>query len=248
MGKWAEVHCSCPNRRPLSDSGWECEPHRKKRRLTAKQREERQLWEQTTKGMCECGHRNGCLLEFWPGHIIQFGGLINSAFEKTGYAFPIFAQVSNWRSYEGELLLLRPDQAGLWLSEVERIWRILEEGTVGLDDGIRTLLAALHDEDSARRFSLEKQLGEIRNHFPFARLNPLMENVRKSGTPDLQRVVEKVVEALEDHGNSAWRASNPEILFACSGKARTSAMGSERGTGVTVRPARKKFTGDMGPA
>jgi len=197
MGRWAEVHCGCPNRCPLPTSGWQCEPHRKRRRLTAKQREERRLWEQTTKDMYECGHRNGCLLEFWPGYIIQFGRLINSAFPETRHDFPIFARVADRRSYH-ELLLLPTDQARLWLSETDSIWRILEEGGTGPNDALEPLLTAIHDEDSELRLSLEKRLSEIRIHLPFTRVNPFIESVRKSDKPDLQSAVDKVVEALED--------------------------------------------------
>jgi len=146
--------------------------------------------------MYECGHRNGCLLEFWPGPIIQLGRLINSTLGKTGYDFPIFARVADWRSYHDELLMLPTDEARLWLFEVDAVWRLLEEGRP--DDAINELLATLHDEDSELRLSLEKQLSEIKSNIPFARVNPFIESVRKSKRPDLQSAIDKVVEALKD--------------------------------------------------
>ena len=81
MGKWVQVYCSCENRTPVpnSDSSFG-RPHRKKRRLTNIEKQEVEEWERSEKNMYECGHRNGAVVEFSPGDIIQLGDLIASVF------------------------------------------------------------------------------------------------------------------------------------------------------------------------
>ena len=72
MGKWAEVHCNCPNHVPLAASDpYFGKPHYKKHRLTKKEREEVEEWERATKDMFACGHRRGTLIELSPGSRLE---------------------------------------------------------------------------------------------------------------------------------------------------------------------------------
>ena len=83
MGKWAEVPCNCVNRVPLEGSDYYFgQPHRKKHRLTKKEKEDVEEWERTAKNMFSCGHRNGVVVEFSPGNIIHLGNLLGTIFRE----------------------------------------------------------------------------------------------------------------------------------------------------------------------
>lgn len=114
MGSWAEVYCDCLNRVRLPQSHYHFDrPHYKKSQLTKKEREEIEEWKQTTQDMFQCGHRNGMAVEFGPGDIILLGKLIGSIFRHDPGAFEVFIKVGDWRCYENELLLIKPDEAAL---------------------------------------------------------------------------------------------------------------------------------------
>lgn len=207
MGKWAEVHCDCPNRVPLPGSDFYFgEPHRRKRRLTKKEREEVEEWERTTKNMFECGHRSGVIIEFWPGDIIHLGNLIGSVIRDESSTFEIFAKVGDWRCYEDELLLLPPDEADLWLIEIDEIQRALQGFGNLPQDKIGKLIVGFYRDDLDSRLDLESWLDEVAAKLPFAQVVPLKRNVQQSKRPELESSVEKIMEALTD-GARLCRAS-----------------------------------------
>lgn len=128
MGKWCEVKCDCPNRRPLPGSQWlsysEYQKCEKKPRL-AKTPEE---WGEKVKGMYECGHRDGAFIQFWQGDILMFGYALEAAFKKQPERFEIFRRISDWRNYDDEFLSLTPEEAALWQLEIEQLKRFLSSG------------------------------------------------------------------------------------------------------------------------
>ncbi len=91
MGKWADVQCDCPTRVPLPGRFYFDEPHRKKRRLTRKQKTEVDEWNRTNKEMFQCGHRSGLIIELNPGDMIHLGNLIDSILPDS--TFEVFAKV-----------------------------------------------------------------------------------------------------------------------------------------------------------
>jgi hypothetical protein len=199
MGKWSEVHCDCPNRVPLPGSDFYFDkPHRNKRRLTKKEKAEVEEWERTTKDMFECGHRSGVVIEFWPGDIIHLGNLIGSVFRDESVTFEVFAKVGDWRRYEDELLLIQPDEASLWLMEIEEIQRALLGSENLPPDKMAKLIVESYRADLGGRLDLERRLDEVAAKAPFARVNPLKRNVQQSKLPDLESTVEKIVKALTD--------------------------------------------------
>jgi hypothetical protein len=199
MGKWAEVHCVCPNRVPLPGSDFYFdEPHRNKRRLTKKEKAEVAEWKRTTKDMFECGHRSGIVIEFWPGDIIHLGNLIGSIFRDESGTFEVFAKVGDWRCYEDELLLIQPDEASLWLMEIEEIQRALLGFSNLPQDKMERLIVEFYRDDLGSRLDLERRLDEVAAKMPFAQVVPLKRNVQQSKWPDLESTVEKILEALTD--------------------------------------------------
>jgi hypothetical protein len=120
MGKWAEIQCACPNRVRLPCSDFYLDrPHRKKQRLTKREKAEVQEWERTTENMFACGHQRGVVLEFAPDDMIRLGYHLNRLFPAS--TFQVFAKVGDWRCYDDELLLIHPEEAKLWLLEIEEI-------------------------------------------------------------------------------------------------------------------------------
>jgi hypothetical protein len=199
MGKWVEIHCDCPNRVPLPDSDFYFdEPHRNKRRLTEKEKAEVEEWKRTTKNMFECGHRSGVVIEFWPGDIIHLGNLIGSIFRDESGTFEVFAKVGDWRCYEDELLLIQPDEASLWLMEIEEIQRALQGFDNLSQDKIEKLIVEFYRNELGSRLDIERRLDEVAAKMPFAQIVPLKRNVQQSKRPDLESTVEKIVEALTD--------------------------------------------------
>lgn len=196
MGKWAEVHCNCPNRIPLAGGAYFDQPHQRKRRLTAKQKAEVEEWERTTKDMLVCGHRNGNLIEFWPGDIVHLGSLIASIFRDKEGAFELFGKVGDWRCYEDELLLVTPDRARLWLLEIEEV----QQALLGLGNLDRKktarLLLDFYQNDLGSRLDLEHRIEEAAAKIPSDRI--LKDNVERTARPDLETTLQKIQEALTD--------------------------------------------------
>ncbi|MCA1621674.1 MAG: hypothetical protein LC795_20860 [Acidobacteria bacterium] len=199
MGKWAEVHCDCPNRVPLAGSDFYFDkPHRNKRRLTKKERGEVEEWERAAKNMFECGHRSGVVIEFSPGDIVHLGNLLGGIFRDENGMFEVFAKVGDWRCYGDELLLIQPDEAGLWLMEIEEIQRALGGFGNLPQDKIERLLSEFYRDGLGSRLDLERRLDEIAAKMPFAPVVPLKQNVQQSKRPNPESTVEKIMEALTD--------------------------------------------------
>ena len=193
MGKWAEVHCACPNRRPVPGSDFMFgKPHRNKRRLTKKQSEDVAEWERTTKNMYECGHRSGVVVEFWPGDIVQVGYLIGNFFKD---GFEIFRRVGDWRCYDDELLLIQCQESELWLMEIEELQQaLMGQGNVPQDQMDRLIFEFFRTYVDAHS-DLRWRLDEVAANIPFAGVNGLLENVKNSEEPSLESVIEKLKEA-----------------------------------------------------
>src|SRR5688500_14898627 len=171
MGKWAEVQCACPNRKPVPGSDFMVgKPHRNKRRLTKKQSDEVAEWERTTRNMYECGHRDGVVVEFWPGDIVNLGDIIGGIFED---GFEIFKRAGDWRCYEDELLLIPPDESQLWLLEIDEIQRALDGAGNLPQQKVERLILEFLRRNLGVRNDLERRLDEVTAQMPFARLNAL---------------------------------------------------------------------------
>lgn len=199
MGKWAEVHCVCPNRVPLPDSDEDfSRPYRNKRRLTKYERKEIEEWERTTKNMFECGHRSGVAIEFWPGDIIQLGNLIGSIFREEGSTFEVFTKVGDWRQYDDELLLIQPDEAALWQMEIKEIQRALQGCGNLPKDKLERLILEFFRIELGSRINLEERLNKVAAEMPFASIESLKRNVQQSKRPDIESTVEQITEALRD--------------------------------------------------
>src|SRR5688572_16371580 len=151
MGKWAEVECNCTNRIPLPRS--RIRPHENKRHLTKKEQEEVQEWERTTEDMYECGHRYGVILELAPDDIVQLGHHIGRAFEELEGAFEVFPRVGDWRSYgDDELLLIPPDEAAIWLLEIEELQSALDGAGSLPRERVEQLVMNIHLEEESFKF------------------------------------------------------------------------------------------------
>lgn len=199
MGKWAEVHCACPNRVPLPGSDFYFDrPHRNKRRLTKKEKEEVEEWERTTKDMFDCGHRGGLVIELWPGDIIQLGYLLGHLFRDEVSTYEVFARVGDWRNYDDELLLIQPKDAELWLLEIEDI----QQGFQGVRSlpltKIERLILELYREDLGSRLDLERRLDEVEAITASGLIASMKRNVHQSQHPDIESTVEKMMAALSN--------------------------------------------------
>jgi hypothetical protein len=143
MSRWAEVDCNCIEREPLPNSDLFDQPYYHKRRLTTKQQEEVDEWERTTMAMYACGHRLGILVALSPGDMIFLGGLIDRIFKDMEGEFEIFPRVGNWH----EVLLLSPEEAALWLLEIDE----LQNATVGFGslprEKMEKLVSALYFDE-----------------------------------------------------------------------------------------------------
>jgi hypothetical protein len=161
-----------------------------------KEKAEVEEWERTTMNMFECGHRNGVVIEFWPGDIIHLGKLIGSIFRDESGTFEVFDKVGDWRRYEDELLLVQPDEASLWIMEIEEIQRALLGFENLPQDKTGKLLVEFYRAEFGSRLDLERRLDEVAGKMPLARVVPLKRNVQQLKRPDLESTVEKIVEAL----------------------------------------------------
>lgn len=170
-------------------------PHRKKRRLTKKQSEDVAEWERTTKNMFACGHRNGVVIEFWPGEIIELGNTIGRIF---AIGFDIFKRVGDWRCYCDELLLIEPDEAQAWLMEIEELQRALDGKGNLPQQKIEDLISEFFRHDLGVRIDLERRLHEVAAQMPFASVNALKQNVQQSEQPSIESTIQKIAEALAD--------------------------------------------------
>lgn len=195
MGKWAQVQCTCVNRTPLPGSDpLFGRPYRKKRRLTKREKAEVEDWKQATENMFACGHRNGVVIELCPWNIVHLGNLLGTIFPDS--TFEVFTKVGNWRCYEDELLLVQPEEAYLWLREIEEI-RTAFEGAGNLPTNkLEDLVSEYYREDLGARLSLEARLKQVEAEMPFARIVPLKRNVQQTKIPDVESTIETIMEAL----------------------------------------------------
>jgi hypothetical protein len=124
MGRWCEVKCNCLKRTPLPGSDWfDYRSYLKFGPPPLVKTEEE--WDQKVRGMYECGHRKGILLEFWPGDLFAIGDALEIAYKHEPNEFEIFKRISNWNNYEDECLPLSLDEVTLWQLEIELLQRYL---------------------------------------------------------------------------------------------------------------------------
>jgi hypothetical protein len=127
MGRWCEVKCNCPNRKPLTGSNWldysdYCKYQKKP--WLAKTLEE---WEEKVKQMYECGHRDGMLIQFSPGDLLGISYALEEAYKKHSAHFEVFRKIGQPHNYNDELLILSTDEVFLWQMEIEQLRRYLSE-------------------------------------------------------------------------------------------------------------------------
>lgn len=126
MGRWCEIKCDCKNREPLPGSDWfSDDPLRQRKHLTIQQRRSREEWYEETRGMYECGHRKGLLLECWPGDLFSIGRALDAAYKESPEYFEVFRRIPNSHNYDDELLAISRDEANLWRLEIEQLQRYL---------------------------------------------------------------------------------------------------------------------------
>jgi hypothetical protein len=199
MGKWAEVHCNCADRAPSEGSDFLFDqPHRRKRRLTKKQTEEVRDWEHAHKNMFQCGHRSGLAIELGPENIIKLGYLLAWIFGDEDGSFRIFAKVGDWRFYKDELLLIQPDEAALWLVEIDAISQALQ-GVGNLQHRkITKLVSEFLRIELSETLDLKQRLDDISVDLPFARTAFVKETVQHAKAADPESTVKKITDALMD--------------------------------------------------
>src|ERR1043165_7326320 len=100
MGKWCEVKCNCSDREPLPRSDWYSDdPLRQRKHLTVQQLRARKEWSEKVSGMYKCGHRDGALVQSWPGDLLMIGLALDAAYRERPEYFELFRRISNWRNY-----------------------------------------------------------------------------------------------------------------------------------------------------
>ena len=159
MGKWSQVRCNCHNRIPLPKSDRRDRPYRNRshRKLSSKQAGEIEIWEKNVKDMYECGHREGMLVQLWPGEIVRLGWVLNMIF-KNDLTFEIYPKVGNWRNYFDEELQFSPQEAELWLMEAAE----LKQAFLGYGNlpyrQVRQIISTLYQVETQSHNNLKQRL------------------------------------------------------------------------------------------
>ncbi|MEM9273842.1 MAG: hypothetical protein AAGA80_12870 [Cyanobacteria bacterium P01_F01_bin.143] len=128
MGRWCEIKCNCSNREPLLEGDWAFySTYRKKYkfRSTDKLKQVAEEWRKNLQGMYKCGHRDGTLIQLWPGDLFIIGKALDFAYKDQPESFEIFRKIYNWRNYEDEYLALTEDDVVLWELEIEQLQNYL---------------------------------------------------------------------------------------------------------------------------
>lgn len=194
MGKWAEVPCICADRVPIRGSDPQFDrPHRNKRRLTKKQKQEVDEWQRTTEGMYRCGHRNGMVVELWPGDIIEISHLIAEAFHDDHLALHVFRKVGDWRSYKDDLLLIPPGEAEVWLLGLKRLMQAFRDTPHVF---ARRLLCKVLEREMSQREDLRSRLNQLAGSF--AAVGWLKENAQLSEAANPDSTSIRILNALAD--------------------------------------------------
>lgn len=151
--------------------------------------------------MFECGHRSGLIIELSPGDIIHLGSLLGSLFRDDSGTFEVFAKVGDWRCYEGELLLIHPEEVGLWLIEIEEVQRALQGFGILPSEKIERLILEFYRDALGSRLDLEGRLDEAMEKMPSGPIIQMRRNVQQLTKPDTELTLEKITEALANAGN-----------------------------------------------
>jgi len=155
-------------------------------------------WERTTKNRFECGHRSGLIIELCPGDIIHLGNLLGSILRDDGNRFDVFVKVGDWRCYEDELLLIQPDEAGLWLIEIEEVQRAFQGFGNLPQEKIENLALGFYRDDLGSRLDLERRLDDVAEMTQSGPVIQMRSNVQQMKRPDIDSTVDTIIEALTD--------------------------------------------------
>ena len=182
MGKWSQIRCNCPNRIPIPNSKWYARPYRNTNwnKLSNRQKNKIKAWEENKEGMYKCGHRNGMLVELYPGKIVELGFAIKKVFQQD-YTFEIYSKVGDWRNYfldgRNEELIISVPEAELWLMEAVELERaFLQQGNLPYDL-TRQLIKVLHQRKVKSSQNLRQQIESIRDKKSYARMFSFLHNL-----------------------------------------------------------------------
>ena len=200
MGKWSQVRCNCYNRIPLPKSGRRDRPYlnRTRRKLSSQQAREIEIWEKNAENMYECGHREGMLVQFWPGEIIRLGWVVNMIF-KTDLTFEIYPKVGNWRNYFsdelGKELHISSQEAELWLMEAAELKQaFLGYGNIPYRQ-VRQIISTLYQVEAKSHNDLKQRLRSAVGGF--ARVTRFLDNLDdEPASPE--SIMEQQFSVIED--------------------------------------------------
>ena len=129
--------------------------------------------------MYECGHRDGMLVQLYPGKIIELGFVIKKVF-KNDLTFEIYSRVGDWRNYYSdgldEELRILPQEAELWLMEASELEQAFsEQGNLPYRQ-VQQLISVLYEREAKSLNNLKQRLKSIAGEGS-ARIMPLLENL-----------------------------------------------------------------------
>ena len=221
MGRWSQIHCSCPNRIPIPNSKWYARPYRNTnwKKLSSRQKNEIKIWQENKKGMYECGHRNGMLVELHLGKIVELGFVIKKVFQQD-CTFEIYSKVGNWRNYfldgRNEELIISEQEAELWLMEAVELERaFLQHGNLPYDL-TQQLIRVLHQRKVKSSQNLRQQIESIKDLKSYARIVPFLHNLDPQvQSPDFDLKEEfEAIENTKKLCHAAIDSGNPiELLW-----------------------------------
>ena len=129
MGKYAYVECNCPNRQPLPGSERGNSPASKFRRTHVsrqKRKHAEQQWT-TNEGMYACGHRNGILIELWPGDLYDICHCASNIFVDESDLYRVSRKIVDGNYWDGDCRSpLSVEDATGWRVELERLQRYFD--------------------------------------------------------------------------------------------------------------------------
>lgn len=175
MGKWSQVRCNCPNRIPLPNSSLRHQPYRNcpHKKLSNRQKREIKIWQENIESMYECGHRDGMLVQLYPGEIIKLGFVIKRVF-KNDLTFEVYPKVGNWRNYFSnglaEELRISPLEAELWLMEVAELEKAFsQQGNLPYSQ-VQKLISILYKREV-------RSVENLRQQLETAKIVPFLQNI-----------------------------------------------------------------------
>lgn len=220
MGKWSQVRCNCSNRIPMPNSDLHNQPHRQRslKNMTNKQKIEVEEWRENIQNMYECGHRDGMLVQFWPGEIMKLGLILGRMFTDKPLTFEIFTMVGNTQNYfseeVGETLYLNSQEVELWLMEVDEFERsLLGHGNLPYQKLMKIIRQLYQDE--AKFYNHLKNHLESMKEQGMNRIVPLLENLNneQKSLEDIQTKQFDVLENVKKLCVASLESGNPIELM-----------------------------------